>query len=184
MVAMANANETEHIKEMEERKCGNFAAVIQKLKVFLCSLIRLLNCFYTTVQPCIPLYPVSSSLSLSLRTINSNTTMLSHRFASLMQFYPGILCIKYKSRLAVLIKEREKNWWKRKSFQWCTSRLAMMHTDFDKVERDGSRLENRERGREGRQYKCVLDVLLLCSAYVDGAQHDSQQYLEKFLVGH
>lgn len=117
MVAMANANETEHIKEMEERKCGNFAAVIQKLKVFFVlshSSFELFSHNSAAVYTTVPSEQLS--LSLSLRTINSNTTMLSHRFASLMQFHPGILCIKYKSRLAVLIKEREKNWWKRKSF--------------------------------------------------------------------
>lgn len=37
--------------ESERENVRNFAAVIQKLKVFLCVLIRLLNCFHTTVQP-------------------------------------------------------------------------------------------------------------------------------------
>lgn len=49
----------------------------------------------------------------------------------------------------------------------------MMHTDFDKVEREESRLENSESERDRcAKYKCMLNALLCC-IYFDGAQHDS-----------
>lgn len=69
MVAMANANETEHIKEMEERKCGNFAAVIQKLKVFFVlshSSFELFSHNSAAVYTTVP----SEQLSLSLAAYN------------------------------------------------------------------------------------------------------------------
>lgn len=77
-----------------------------------------------------------------------------HHFAYAIQ--PGILCIKYKSRLAVLIKE--KNLWKRKSFpcalvvwRWCTLISVKLIVK--------SRLENR-----GKKYKWMLNVLTAAAA--------------------
>lgn len=113
MVTMVNADENEYIervrqtenereRERGKRKCGNVAAVIQKLKVFF--LIRLLNYSHTTAQNTSE-QSFYRHRTLHQYTVNSNSIISSHRFAYAIQ--PGILCIKYKSRLAVLIKEKK-----------------------------------------------------------------------------